>query len=208
MLELPPGLAEALFDAAPVPVVVADSRGRVTAGNSAAVLFFGYTSHELRHLVHVSDLYQHVDEAREVMQGARLGAAEGVVVTVRTRSGELVPAKVHARILRDASGEVVGTVGAIEDLREVQELSRRLEDATGQIVASEKRAAVVAVASQAAHELSQPLMAAMGNIELALMQTGLEPKLVGRLEKTYVQLERMKAIVGDFVRMTGARSGS
>ena len=187
---------------------MADSRGRITAGNAAAVLFFGYTSHELRHLVHVSDLYQHVDEAREVMQGARQGGAEGVVVTVRTRSGELVPARIHARLLRDAENEVVGTVGLIEDLREVQDLSQRLEDATGQIIASEKRAAVVAIASQAAHELSQPLMAAMGNIELVLMQSGLESRLIGRLEKTYVQLERMKAIVGDFVRMTGTRSSS
>ena len=206
MSDFPEGLDEALFDASPVPVVVADARGRIIGGNPAAVLFFGYTSHELRQLVHVSDLYQHVDQAREVMQGARQGHTEGVEVTVRTRNGELVPARVHARILRDKEGELTGTVGLVEDLREVQDLSRRLEDATGQIVASEKRAAVVAVASQAAHELSQPLMAAMGNIELALMQTGIDPRLVGRLEKTYAQLERMRAIVADFVRMTGTRS--
>lgn len=206
MAELPAGFAEAVFDASPVPVVVADLRGRILAGNPAAVLFFGYTSQELRNLVHVSDLYHHVDEAREVMQGAREAGTEGVEVTIRTRSGELVPARVHARLLRDASGEVVATAGLIEDLREVQDLAKRLEDATGQVVASEKRAAVVAVASRAAHELSQPLMAAMGNIELALMQPGLDNKMAARLEKTYTQLERMRAIVGDFVKMTATRS--
>ena len=90
--------------------------------------------------------------------------------------------------------------------REVQELARRLEDVTGQVVASEKRASVIALSAQAAHELSQPLMAAMGNIELALMAPDMEARLAARLRKTYSQLERMRAIVGDFVRMTATRS--
>jgi PAS domain S-box-containing protein len=203
---LPAGLAEALFGMCPLPIMVADAEGRVTHANPAAAGFCGYSTEELRTLLHVSDLYHRIDDARAVMRAAKEDIGESLEVVLRLRGGELVPCRIHARMLRDASGGFAGTVGVIEDRREVIELSRRLEDVTGQVVASEKRAAVIALSAQAAHELSQPLMAAMGNIELALMDAELEARLANRLRKTYSQLERMKGIVGDFVRLTATRT--
>ncbi|MBM4365603.1 MAG: PAS domain S-box protein [Deltaproteobacteria bacterium] len=205
MFEHPEAVLAALLDAVPLPVVVTDARGRILHGNGAASQLFSYSLAEMRDFLHVSDLYHRPDDARGALRAARDGGgAAASQVLLRSRGGELIPARVHVRILGDAGS--AGSLGVIEDLREVQDLSRRLEDATRQIVASEKRAAVVALAGQAAHELSQPLMAAMGNVELALMAPGLDPKLAARLDKTYEQLERMRGIVSDFVRMTGTRS--
>ncbi len=205
MLSNPELVLDAVVDAVPLPVMVVDARGRVLGGNEAAARLLSYSLAEMRELLHVTDVYHRPDDARAAFRAATdAGGAAATEVVIRLRGGELVPCRVHVRLL--GPGGTEGSVGVIEDLREVQGLSRRLEDATRQIVASEKRAAVTALASQAAHELSQPLMAAMGNVELALMAPGLESKLVGRLEKTYEQLERIRAIVAEFVRLTGSRT--
>lgn len=205
LISNPAEVLDALVDAVPLPVMVADARGRVLGGNEAAAAFLGYNLAEMRELLHVSDVYHRPDDARAAHRAALdAGGAASTEVVIRLRGGELVPSRIHVRLL--GAGGAEGSLGVIEDLREVQALSRRLEDATRQIVASEKRAAVTALASQAAHELSQPLMAAMGNVELALMAPNLDNKLAGRLEKTYEQLERIRAIVSEFVRLTGTRS--
>lgn len=209
MLDAPERVLAALLDLLPEPVLVADPRGRVVYGNPAACALLGYPLLEVRSLLHVSDLYQRPEDARRALRAARDGDGQSgapVDVTIRSRAGEAIPAKVHIRLLRGADGSALGTIGVIEDQREVVDLSRRLEEASVQVVASEKRAAVVALAAKAAHDLSQPLMAAMGNVELVLLQKGLDPRVVERLERTYEQLERLKAIVADFVKMTGTRS--
>jgi len=200
---------QALLDVLPQPVLFADPRGRVTFGNPAACALLGYPLLELRTLLHVSDVYQRTEDPRRVLRALKDGGGhtlQPVDVLLRTRSGEIIPARVHARLLRSPDGTLGGTLGVLEDQREIVDLSKRLEDASSQVVASEKRAAVVALAAKAAHDLSQPLMAAMGNIELILMQPELDPAVVTRLDRAYEQLERLRGIVADFVRMTGNRS--
>ena len=209
MLANPSATLHALLDLLPQPVLFADPRGRVIFGNPAACALLGYPLLELRTLLHVSDVYHRPDDARRVLRGIREGqghTVQPIAVQLRTRSGEIIPAQLHARALENADGTPLGTMGVLEDQREIVDLSRRLEDAAAQVVASEKRAAVVALAASAAHDLSQPLMAAMGNIELILLQTDLDPRIGTRLERTYEQLERLRSIVADFVRMTGTRS--
>lgn len=202
---------EALLELLPQPVLFADKRGRLVYANPAACALLGYPLLELRSLLHVSDVYHRPEDARRVLRAARDAGGQTerpVDVMVRTRSGEVVPARIHARVHVDAQGLIIGTMGVFEDVREVSDLSRRLDDAATQVVASEKRAAVVSVVAKAAHDLSQPLMAAMGNIELARMQPNLDAKISTRLERTYEQLERLQGIVVEFVRMTSTRSVS
>ena len=204
-----PAALPALLDLLPQPVLFADPRGRVTFGNPAACALLGYPLLELRTLLHVSDIYHRTDDARRVLRAAKDGGGQTLVpveVMLRTRTGEIIPARVHARVVTGVDGTAAGSIGVIEDQREIVDLSRRLEDASAQVVASEKRAAVVALAAKAAHDLSQPLMAAMGNIELVLLHPHLDAKITTRLDRTYEQLERLRTIVSDFVRMTSSRS--
>ncbi len=199
-----------LLDMLPSAVLFADTRGRLTFGNPAACALLGFSTIEVQTLLHVSDIYHRTDDARRVLKAAQDGgglSAAPIEVVLRSRSGELIPAKIHVRVLRDAAGAVTGTMGVLIDQRELGELSRRLEDASAQVISSERRAAVVALAGKAAHDLSQPLMAAMGNIELILMQKNLDAKVSTRLERAYEQLERLRGIMTDFVKVTGTRSG-
>ncbi len=207
----PARVLAALLDMLPQPVLFADVRGRVVHGNPAACALLGYPLLEVRSLLHVSDIYHRAEDARRVLHAAKEGTDEhspAVDVMLRARSGELVSARIRVRVYRAADGAVLGTIGVVEDQREVADLTRRLEEAANQVVASEKRAAVVALASKSAHDLSQPLMAAMGNLELLLLQPGLDNKVAAKLERAYEQLERIRAIVSDFVRMTGVRTGA
>ncbi|MSQ03383.1 MAG: PAS domain-containing protein [Myxococcales bacterium] len=201
----------ALLDMMPTGVLFADTRGRITFGNPAACALLGFMKIEAQTSLHVGDIYHRTADARRVLKAAQDGgglSATPVDVVLRSRAGELIPAKVHVRVLRDDVGNVTGTMGVLVDQRELGELGRRLEDAATQVISSERRAAVVDLAGRAAHDLSQPLMAAMGNIELILMQKNLDAKVSTRLERTYEQLERLGEIMAEFVKMTGTRSGA
>ncbi len=198
----------ALLDVLPQPVLFADRRGRLVHGNPAACALLGYALSDLRGLLHVSDVYHRPEDARSVLRAAKSGGGQTqrpVDVMLRTRSGEVIPAQIHARIHTGAEGENLGTIGVFDDVREVSDLSRRLEEAANQVAASEKRAAALAIAAKAAHDLSQPLMAAMGNVELVLLQANLDATNTRQLERAYEQLERLRDIVNDFVRVAARR---
>ena len=207
-------LLDSLVDTATFAVVVADLRGRILLFSPAATDLLGFDAVEACAHLHVTDLYVRPEEARQVM--TRLQERKRNVrpldepfeVIMRSRAGEQVPVRLAATLVRDENGEPVASMGVFEDRREASALAARLEDATGQVLASEKRAAVVAMAASAAHELSQPLMAAMGNIELVLLSAGLDPEVSGRLDRAYEQLERMRRLVNDFARLTTSRQAT
>lgn len=203
----PQQLLNALLDMEVHGVLVADAQGRVTFGNPAACALLGYNMIELQTMVHVTDVYYRPDDSRKVMAAAREEGSPAVEVMLRTRSGELVPVRMHARVLTRSDGSFAGTVGLVEDQRELLDLHRRLEEAASQVIASERRAAVLDTTSQTANDLSQPMMAAMGNIELALMEPDLEPRVAARLERAYEQLERLQVLAATFARRGTTRPG-
>jgi PAS domain S-box-containing protein len=201
----PHQLLSTLLDMEVHAVLVADPYGRVTFGNPAACALLGYDAIELQTLVHVTDIYHRPDDPRKVMLAAKNEGYPPVEAMLRTRSGELIPARVHARLLRGSDGAPAGTVGILEDQRELLDLHRRLDEAASQVIASERRAAVLDITSQSVNELSQPMMAAMGNIELALMEPELDTRVAARLERAYEQLERLQMLTSSFARRGAAR---
>ena len=119
----------------------------------------------------------------------------GFEVRLRARSGEHFPVLLSAAEVSAADGMPLATVGVFEDLRQEQALRNRLEQTTEQLIATEKRAAAMEVAGAAAHELNQPLTAVMGCLELLELKTTLDSDTQERIQRAYVQLERMAEIV-------------
>jgi PAS domain S-box-containing protein len=211
----PTDLLERLVATVPAAIVACDLRGYVQVFSPGAERILGHRAPRGRERLHVSELYHRVDDARSVM--AQLKAAAGAHVgplemLVRARNGEVIPTRLLASIVHDLGGQPVATVGVFEDRREANNLHRRLEEVTDQVVQSERRTSALQLASQAAHELSQPLMAAMGNIELLMLSPGLGPEVSSRLERAYAQLERMRRTVSDFTKIaappTSAATGT
>ena len=211
---LPEGtdLLDRLLEASPSAAIVADLRGRILVFSAAAQAVLGYRAEEERKHLHVTDLYHHAADARRIMEMLRArgvgtpGSTEPLDVNLRARNGELIPVRLGAAWIVSSTGTPVGTLGVFHDRRAELELNHRLEDVTGQVVAIERRSAESAVAGAAAHEMSQPLTAAMGHLEILMMADGIDPAMAERLERTWEQLERMRKLVADFSRTASRAS--
>lgn len=197
-------LLDRLLDVVPSAVVVCGTDGRVLLLNPAGRRALGYRPDDVQRL-HVTDLYHRMDEARRVMKWLRDRRTDppGFEVTLRARNGELIPARVSAAILRDEGGVEVGTVGVFEDRRAELALGARLEEAAGQVEESERRAAASGSFGAAVHEISQPLAAAMGNVELLLLDVTLPEASRDRAQRAWDQLDRLRAVMGRLARTRG-----
>ncbi len=200
-------LLERLVTACPDPVIAADLRGNLLVFSRAAEAILGYEAREvLDGRLHVSELYAEPDDAARIMKAMKASedrAAIGVHVRLRTRRGEAVPVHLSSSLVHDFAGRIVASVGIFRDERHSHELAMRLASATDQLVASEKRAATVAVAGATAHELNQPLTSVMGIVELLRLDKELPEKVQDRMERAYVQLDRMAEIVRNLSQVTG-----
>ncbi len=200
-------LLERLVALVPSPVIVADLAGRVVLFNPAAVAALGYPAAEACGHLHVTDLYHRPEEARRVLRLLREGIPdasgarnERLEVTLRARNGGLLPVRLTVSLLHGPDGQEVATLGVFEDRREHIALGQRLEDAAVQVEHVERRAAGMAAVSAAVHEMAQPLTAAMGNVEMLLLETTLDEATTSRLQRAYDQLERLRGIVARFAR--------
>jgi PAS domain S-box-containing protein len=194
-----------LLEACPDPVIAADLRGRVLVFSGAAERLLGYTHREALQL-HVDELFAQAGDARRVMAAMREDPDQTVVgqkIRLRSLRGEAIEVLLSAALVHDFAGRPVASVGLFRDDRINRSLASRLAAATDQLVASEKRAAAVAVAGATAHELNQPLTAAMGLLELALLDAARDGHAPDRIERAHRQLYRMKDIVS---RLSGVRS--
>lgn len=202
-------LCERLVAIAPSPTIVADLEGRLVLFNPAAVSVLGYSANEARDHLHVTDLYHLPEDARRVVRGLRRPQAEGAgppaqerfEVTLRARNGELIPVRLTASLLHGSDGTAVASLGVFEDRREYIALGKRLEDAAVQVETIERRAVGVATIAETVHEMAQPLTAAMGNVEMVLLDGELPEPTSSRLERAYDQLERLRGIVSRFARV-------
>ncbi len=195
-----------LLEACPDPVIGADLRGHILVFNGAAERLLGYSHQQAMNELHVDDLFASAGDARRIM--ATMQAAEGRTllsqkVRLRSRAGEAIEVLLSAALVHDFAGRPVASVGLFRDDRVNRSLANRLATATEQLVASEKRNAAGVIAGAAAHELNQPLTAAMGLMELSLLDASREGAVPERLERAHRQLHRMKDIVS---RLSGVRT--
>lgn len=197
-----------LFDVVPTAVVVAAADGRILRVNAAARELLGLADTDTG--LRLVDIHHHPDDVRQ--QRLRLASraadttplADVVDLTLRARSGELVPVRARVAVVRSAEGKVVGTVHSYEDRREHVSLTTRLGDAVAQVEALERRVSGQAVLGRAAHELSQPLTAALGQIDMLLIEGSIPEAGAERLERAAEQLERMRNLVHELTRSASA----
>jgi len=187
-----------LIDATPNPVMAADPQGGVLVFNRAAERALGYESAWVCAHMHVTDIYADPHDSRRVLSNIRNtehGEVQEMEVRLRARSGELVPVTLSAAEVYGADGLSIATVGVFQDRRAELALRARLEETTDQLLATQKRAAESDTVRSAAHELNQPLTAAMGLLELLGLARDLEQAHRDRIDKIYVQLERTAALI-------------
>src|SRR6266436_2645791 len=113
--------AESLIKNAPDPVFVSDLEGKILQANDAVFALLGFRPDEL-----IEQSLSRIispDETREFLAALREVVARGVTrnarLNPRSASGEVIPTTLNASALRDPDGKVIGVIGILRDMREL-----------------------------------------------------------------------------------------
>src|SRR5438876_983013 len=106
---------------APDPVFVSDLRGKILLANEAVSELLGFREDEV--LEQSLSRLVSLAEARELMVALRevvdRGVTRNVRLNPRSASGEVIPTTLNASALRGPQGEVIGVIGILRDMREL-----------------------------------------------------------------------------------------
>src|SRR3954470_9633426 len=113
--------ADLIIANAPDPVFVSDLEGKILQANDAVSELLGFRPDEL--IEQSLSKFISAEETREFTAALREVVAKGVTrnarLNPRSASGEVIPTTMNASALRDATGTVIGAVGILRDMREL-----------------------------------------------------------------------------------------
>lgn len=129
MDQLPPVYFERLLESSLDIVVAVDRKGQITFYNDGASQTLGYASAEMKGK-HVTAVYPTPEEARRVMTAMRKGEAgeQGKIKNFETvlinKAGEQIPVAISGSLICDETGQEIGSIGFLKDLREIRKRDR------------------------------------------------------------------------------------
>src|SRR5499426_4643593 len=117
----PPLAADIIIANAPDPVFVCDLEGKILEANGAVSRLLGLRRDEV--LEQSISQFIGPDEAREFVVALREVVERGVTRNTRLHprsvSGEMIPTTLNASALRDTDGNIIGAIGILRDMREL-----------------------------------------------------------------------------------------
>jgi PAS domain S-box-containing protein len=113
--------AESLIKNAPDPVFVSDLEGKILQANDAVSELLGFRQDEvleqsLSRFISAEETMEFTAALREVVER---GVTRNAVLNPRSASGEVIPTSLNASALRDPEGNVIGAIGVLRDMREL-----------------------------------------------------------------------------------------
>jgi PAS domain S-box-containing protein len=113
--------AESLIKNAPDPVFVSDLEGKILQANDAVSQLLGFRQDEvleqsLSRFISPEETKEFTAALREVV---KRGVTRNAVLNPRSASGEVIPTSLNASALRDSDGNVIGAIGVLRDMREL-----------------------------------------------------------------------------------------
>ena len=113
--------AESLIKNAPDPVFVSDLEGKIIEANDAVSELLGFRRDEV--LEQSLSRFICAEETREFTAALREVVERGVTrnarLNPRSATGEVIPTTLNASALRDSEGNVIGAIGILRDMREL-----------------------------------------------------------------------------------------
>jgi PAS domain S-box-containing protein len=113
--------AVGLIENAPDPMFVSDLDGKITLANDAVLQLLGFRTDEVveqsvSQFISQEETRQFTAALREVVEK---GVIRNVTLNPRTATGEIIPTSLNASALRDVEGKVIGAIGILRDMREL-----------------------------------------------------------------------------------------
>jgi PAS domain S-box-containing protein len=113
--------ADIIIKNAPDPVFVSDLEGKILSANDAVYELLGFRTDEvleqsLSRFISPEETREFTAALREVIER---GATRNARLNPRSASGEVIPTSLNASALRDADGKVIGAIGVLRDMREL-----------------------------------------------------------------------------------------
>jgi PAS domain S-box-containing protein len=113
--------AESLIKNAPDPVFVSDLEGKILEANDAVSELLGFRRDEvveqsLSRFISEEETREFTAALREVVEH---GVTRNAVLNPRSASGEMIPTSLNASALRDGDANVIGAIGVLRDMREL-----------------------------------------------------------------------------------------
>src|SRR5439155_1316591 len=113
--------AESLIKNAPDPVFVSDLEGKILQANDSVSQLLGFRRDEL--VEQSLSKFISPQETREFTAALREVVKKGVTrdarLNPRSATGEVIPTTLNASALRDAYRNVIGAIGILRDMREL-----------------------------------------------------------------------------------------
>src|SRR6266508_2238494 len=143
--------AESIIKNAPDPVFVSDLEGKILQANDAVSQLLGFRQDEV--VEQSLSRFISPEETREFTAALREVVAHGVtrnaVLNPRSASGEVIPTSLNASALRDSDGKVIGAIGILRDMRELDKArayaQRLIEDAPDPVFVSDLEGKILQV---------------------------------------------------------------
>src|ERR1700760_1661816 len=113
--------ADLIIANAPDPVFVSDLEGKILQANDAVSQLLGFRQDEvleqsLARFISSEETQEFTEALREVVER---GVTRNARLNPRSASGEVIPTTLNASALRDADGNVIGAIGVLRDMREL-----------------------------------------------------------------------------------------
>jgi PAS domain S-box-containing protein len=113
--------AESLIENAPDPVFVTDLEGKILQTNDAVSALLGFRRDEvveqsLSRFISEEETREFTAALKEVVER---GVTRDAVLNPRAATGEIIPTSLNASALRDSDGKVIGAIGVLRDMREL-----------------------------------------------------------------------------------------
>ncbi|HVK10769.1 MAG TPA: ATP-binding protein, partial [Gemmataceae bacterium] len=194
--------AESLIKNAPDPVFVSDLEGKILQANDAVSQLLGFRPDEV--IEQSLSRFISPEETREFTAALREVVEKGVTrdarLSPRTATGEVIPTTLNASALRDPDGRVIGAVGILRDMRELDKAKEAAE------VANRAKSQFLANVS---HELRTPLNAIILYTEL-LQEEAADQHLDAMapdLNKVHAAAKHLLALINDVLDLSKIESG-
>jgi PAS domain S-box-containing protein len=151
-------VADIIIANAPDPVFVSDLEGKILQANDAVSELLGFRQDEvveqsLSRFISEEETREFTAALREVVEH---GVTRNAVLNPRSATGEVIPTSLNASALRDPSGKVIGAIGILRDMRELDKArayaQRLIEDAPDPVFVSDLAGKILQV-NEAVSEL-------------------------------------------------------